>query len=98
MAACNIFRFSPLRDRRRLSSSAFSSAESVTRWRFVRNGINHSPTQMFLWYIYQQNAHLVIQLLIEGNSIRTTQRITGVDQNTIMKILVKTGEKCEKLM
>src|ERR1035438_9119114 len=76
MAACNIFRFSPLRDRRRLSSSAFSSAESVTRWRFVRNGINHSPTQMFLWYIYQQNAHLdgrwcIVDLLGKHGRVRT---------------------------
>jgi transposase-like protein/IS1 family transposase len=49
-------------------------------------------------YVSQEKANLVIQLLIEGNSIRSTQRITGVDQNTIMKILVKAGEKCEKLM
>jgi IS1 family transposase len=49
-------------------------------------------------YVPQEKANLVIQLLIEGNSIRSTQRITGVDQNTIMKILVKAGEKCEKLM
>jgi transposase-like protein/IS1 family transposase len=49
-------------------------------------------------YVSQEKANLVIQLLVEGNSIRSTQRITGVDQNTIMKILVKAGEKCEKLM
>jgi transposase-like protein/IS1 family transposase len=49
-------------------------------------------------YVPQEKANLVIQLLIEGNSIRSTQRITGVDQNTIMKILVLAGEKCEKLM
>jgi IS1 family transposase len=49
-------------------------------------------------FVPQEKANLVIQLLIEGNSIRSTQRITGVDQNTIMKILVLAGEKCEKLM
>jgi transposase-like protein/IS1 family transposase len=49
-------------------------------------------------YLSHEKAQLVIQLLIEGNSIRSTQRITGVDQNTIMKILVLAGEKCEKLM
>jgi IS1 family transposase len=36
--------------------------------------------------------------LIEGNSLRSTQRITDIDINTLMKILVKAGEKCEKLM
>ena len=37
-------------------------------------------------------------LLIEGNSIRSTERITGADRNTVMKLLVMAGEKCEKLM
>jgi IS1 family transposase len=36
--------------------------------------------------------------LLEGNSIRSTERITNLDRNTIMKILVLAGEKCEKLM
>src|ERR1700691_2019598 len=49
-------------------------------------------------YVSKDKANLVIQPLIEGNSVRSTQRITGVDQNTIMKILVLAGEKCEKLM
>jgi len=49
-------------------------------------------------YLSHEKAQLVIQLLIEGNSIRSTQRITAVDQNTIMKLLVLAGEKCEKLM
>ena len=39
-----------------------------------------------------------MQLLIEGNSLRSTQRISGLDINTVMKVLVKAGEKCEKLM
>ncbi|HEX4486153.1 MAG TPA: hypothetical protein VH088_07810 [Terriglobales bacterium] len=43
-------------------------------------------------------AVLALQLLLEGNSIRSKQRITGVDQNTIMKLLVVAGEKCEKIM
>jgi IS1 family transposase len=41
---------------------------------------------------------LALQLLLEGNSIRSTQRITGLDQNTIMKALVLAGEKAERVM
>ena len=41
---------------------------------------------------------LALQLLIEGNSLRSTERITGVDINTLMKLLVRAGEKCEKIM
>jgi IS1 family transposase len=37
----------------------------------------------------------VINLLVEGCSIRSIQRLTGIDQNTIMKILVLAGDRCE---
>ena len=49
-------------------------------------------------YISQERIELALRLLVEGNSIRSTQRITNLDQNTIMRILVLAGEKCEKLM
>jgi IS1 family transposase len=49
-------------------------------------------------YISEEKVVTVLQLLVEGNSIRSTMRITGLDQNTIMKVLVRAGEKCEKLM
>jgi transposase-like protein len=41
---------------------------------------------------------LALRLLIEGKSLRSTARITGVDINTLMKLLVRAGEKCEDLM
>ena len=37
----------------------------------------------------------VIRCLIEGNSIRSTSRITGTARETITKILVNTGESCK---
>ncbi len=49
-------------------------------------------------YISEEKALLALQLLIEGNSIRSTMRITGLDQNTIMKALVLAGQRCEKAM
>jgi len=41
---------------------------------------------------------LALRLLVEGNSLRSTGRISDLDINTLMKLLVKAGEKCEKLM
>jgi hypothetical protein len=35
--------------------------------------------------------------LVEGCSIRSTERITGVHRDTILKLLVAVGEKCEHL-
>src|SRR5437868_6117014 len=43
-------------------------------------------------------ALLCIQLIVEGNSARSTERVTGVHRDTILALLVKTGERCEKLM
>ena len=45
-----------------------------------------------------QKALLALKLMVEGNSLRSTERITGVDINTLMKLLVRAGEKCEKAM
>lgn len=42
-------------------------------------------------------ALLCLRLLVEGNSIRSTQRITGVHKNTILDLLVLVGEGCERL-
>ena len=43
-----------------------------------------------------EKALLAVQLLLEGNSIRSTERISGLDRNTIMRVLVLAGEKCRK--
>lgn len=40
----------------------------------------------------------VIQHLVEGCSIRSTERITGVEKRTITTLLELVGERCEKLM
>jgi transposase-like protein/IS1 family transposase len=49
-------------------------------------------------YVPADRAELAVQLLIEGNSIRSTERITKLDRNTIMRALVLVGERCEKLL
>ncbi len=49
-------------------------------------------------YVPQDRAELAVQMLIEGNSLRSTQRITKLDINTIMRVLVLAGERCQSLM
>ena len=49
-------------------------------------------------YVSEDKVLLALQLLIEGNSIRSTMRITGLDGNTITKALILAGERCEKVM
>jgi transposase-like protein/IS1 family transposase len=43
-------------------------------------------------------ALLALQLLIEDTSVRSAERITGLHRDTILRVLVAAGEKCEKLM
>jgi len=40
----------------------------------------------------------VINALVEGCSIRSTERMTGVHRDTVMRLMVRVGESCEKLM
>lgn len=49
-------------------------------------------------YVPQDRAVLALQLLLEGNSIRSTERISRLDRNTIMSLLLKAGERCKVLM
>lgn len=42
-------------------------------------------------------AVMVLHLLVEGNSIRSTERITGVEKKTIISLLLKVGAKCDAL-
>lgn len=49
-------------------------------------------------YLSDAKVTLALQLLLEGNSIRSTERITGLDRNTIMSLLVRAGERCAALM
>ncbi len=48
--------------------------------------------------IPEDKALLAIQLLIEGTSIRSTERITKLHRDTILRLLVLAGERCIALM
>ena len=41
---------------------------------------------------------LAIQLLVEGTPIRAAERVSGLHRNTIIKLLIIAGERCEKVM
>ncbi len=46
----------------------------------------------------QEKKIAILAALIEGNSIRSTERMTGVHRDTIMRLLLKTGEHCRNLL
>lgn len=45
-----------------------------------------------------EKALSVLKLLVEGCSIRSAERITGVEKRTILSLLVLVGDRCEKMM
>src|SRR5689334_5030283 len=46
----------------------------------------------------KSKAILCLKLLVEGNSIRSTERITTVHRDTILHLLEVTGTRCEQVM
>lgn len=49
-------------------------------------------------YTPPEKVEAVLKLLVEGCSIRSIQRITGVHQVTILKLLELAGSRCERLL
>jgi len=39
----------------------------------------------------------IVGALVEGNSIRSTERMTNTHRDTIMRLMVEVGRGCEKL-
>jgi hypothetical protein len=43
-------------------------------------------------------AAAIIKLLVEGMSVRSIERLTGAHRDTILRVLVNVGERCERLL
>jgi transposase-like protein/IS1 family transposase len=43
-------------------------------------------------------ALMALNLIVEGNSIRSAERITGLHRDTIMRLVVDAGQRCEALL
>lgn len=43
-------------------------------------------------------AENLLRLLLEGMSVRSVERVTGVHRDTILRLLVLAGERCQRLM
>jgi len=74
----------------------------IQRWRCTscRSTFSEPQPQSALGSMHtsEEAAARAIQCLIEGCSIRTTERITGLNRNTIMRLLVVIGNRCARLL
>ncbi len=49
-------------------------------------------------YLEFDRGLMPLQILVEGGSIRSAERITGVPRNTIMSLIVEAGQNAERLL
>jgi len=45
-----------------------------------------------------EKQEMAIAALVEGSSIRSVERMTGIHRDTIMRLLVRVGDSCQKIM
>lgn len=65
------------------------------RFRCLACGKTYTATQRLEnMTLPMDKVEMVIKLLVEGNSIRSTERITNVHRDTILRLLETVGKKC----
>jgi IS1 family transposase len=45
-----------------------------------------------------EKQEMAISALVEGTSIRSVERMTGIHRDTIMRLMVRVGQNCERLL
>lgn len=73
----------------------------VQRWRCKQCKKTFSEEQdrpLDTMRISLDRAEMCLKLLLEGMSMRSIERITGLHQRTIINLMLLAGERCEKLM
>lgn len=51
-----------------------------------------------LMRIPMDKAVMVLHLLLEGSSVHSVSRVTGIDKNTILDLMVHVGENCHRML
>src|ERR1039458_1101887 len=49
-------------------------------------------------YLQDPRGQMAIRMLVEGCSVRTVERLTGIRRDSIIDLLLIAGRRCEKLM
>ena len=46
----------------------------------------------------REKQKMILSLLVEGNSVRGIERITGVHRDTIIRLMIAVGQNCQEQM
>lgn len=71
------------------------------RWRCLNCGktwIEAQPKPLGAMIVPVDDAKLALRLLVEGSSIRSTCRVTGLHKKTVLKLLVHFGDACRRFL
>src|SRR5688500_18938870 len=71
------------------------------RWACKDCGVSftdYAPKPLGDMRVDLDKAKLALRLLVEGMSIRATERTTGVEKKTICKLLVIFGQACQRFL
>ncbi len=58
----------------------------------------HAPAFRTEDYLKEKRGIAALRMLVEGCSVRSVERMTGIRRDTIIDLLLIAGERCEKLM
>jgi transposase-like protein/IS1 family transposase len=58
----------------------------------------HKPAFRIEDYLFTDQGRMAIKLLLEGTSVRSAERLTGLHRDAILRLLVEAGKRCEALM
>ena len=59
---------------------------------------DHAPAFRVEDYLNDPRGIMAVQLLVEGCSVRTVERITNLHRDSIPRLLVEAGKRCEAIM
>jgi len=59
---------------------------------------DHAPSFRTEDYLKEKRGLAALRMLLEGCSVRSVERMTGIRRDTIIDLLLIAGERCEKLM
>jgi len=75
-----------------------TSVDPALLTRGMGRSVHHGITNNVMNKLSIDKRKLVLSQLVEGASIRSIERITGINRNTIMSLLVASGEKARMVL
>jgi transposase-like protein/IS1 family transposase len=80
----------------------YGKTNRVQRWKCQQCGKRFADAQEKLFggetRLPKEKVLLILHLLVEGNSIRSAARIADVEKRTVINLMLKAGEHCERLL